>query len=155
MVTESAIAFARPVELWLGVTRGELSMKYLVSEIEGALLDAAVAQAEGLDYEIVPQKVWGDGSGITFVNATPACRVRLNYFEPSSHWAHGGPIIEREKISLAFTDMEGMIGDQVGIGLRWFSGCPRMRRSSIEGATPLVAAMRSFVAATFGDEVDL
>ena len=126
-------------------------MKYLVGELEGALLDAAVAQAEGLDYEIVPQKVWGDGSGITFVNATSACRVGLNYFEPSSQWAHGGPIIEKTLIEVApeqtqdrETIWRAKKHDEHGLFL-----------PGLTGATPLEAAMRCVVFRALGPTVDL
>ena len=126
-------------------------MKHKTEELKGVILDAAVASAKGLPFRLVRF-----GSAMDH-NQVERCVIDglEALFEPSSRWEQGGPIIEREQISLAFTDMEGMIGDQVGVGPRWFAGCPRMRRSSIEGDTPLVAAMRSFVAAIFGDEVDL
>jgi hypothetical protein len=43
-----------------------------VSELTGAELDYWVARVEGMDAEIVPQRVWGDGSGITIVSSAPS-----------------------------------------------------------------------------------
>ena len=119
-------------------------MKYETKELAGALLDAAVAKAEGMIFEVVDQKVWGDGSGITFVFASPACRVNHNYFEPSTSWAIGGPIIDRERIELLFSDI-----DQ-----KWTAITNRLRSESTD-STPLAAAMRAFVLAKCGAEVDL
>ena len=64
-------------------------------------------------------------------------------WEPSRYWGQGGPIIEREWIEL------GAYHDQ------WravFHG----EYDSIyqDGPTPLIAAMRCFVASRLGDEVD-
>jgi hypothetical protein len=61
-------------------------------------------------------------------------------YEPSARWAVGGPIIEREKIATAWHIT------------RWVAW-----RGVIEhpGPTPLIAAMRCFVAAKLGDDIDL
>ena len=126
-------------------------MIYKTSELTGALLDSAVAKAEGMIFEVLDQKTWGDGSGITFVSASPACRVYHKYFEPSTSWADGGPIIEREGIELwKWKDDDGTY---------WCShvGGRRIDTADKEslGDTPLVAAMRAFVTAKLGAEVDL
>jgi nuclear transport factor 2 (NTF2) superfamily protein len=54
-------------------------------------------------------------------------------FRPSTNWAHTGPIIERERISLDWDDDAGQWYAQVG-------------HSTECGPTPLVAAMRAYVA---------
>lgn len=58
----------------------------------------------------------------------------------STDWAQGGPIIEREKIATAWHLT------------RWVAW-----RGVIEhpGPTPLIAAMRAYVASKLGDEVDI
>ena len=59
----------------------------------------------------------------------------------STNWAQGGPIIEREEISLwteGYTAWEATSG-----------GCQEW------GSTPLIAAMRCYVASKLGDEVDV
>ena len=59
----------------------------------------------------------------------------------STDWAHGGPIIEREQIDIqCFPRKSG--------GVVW-------RTFHADGPTPLIAAMRCFVAIKLGDEVDV
>lgn len=69
-------------------------------------------------------------------------------FCPSTDWAHGGPIIERELIS--FTDPRG---DMQHPG-QW-AAYKRFIGTEMRGPTPLIAAMRCFVASRLGDEVDV
>ena len=65
-------------------------------------------------------------------------------FMPASDWCHGGPIIERERIVLA----------PAGDGWR-AAKFDRVEASPWRGATPLIAAVRAYVASKFGDEVEL
>jgi hypothetical protein len=68
-------------------------------------------------------------------------------FEPSENWADGGPIIEREKIGLKYT---GAAMEFVA----WVNG----ELSTVHdhyGPTPLIAAMRCYVASKLGDEIEL
>lgn len=58
----------------------------------------------------------------------------------STDWAQGGPIIEREKIALYLNGEDGWTGED-----GW-------KRAT--GFTPLVAAMRCYVARKLGDEVE-
>ena len=114
-----------------------------VSELQGALLDAAVAKA--LNY------AWSEHRG------QDAHRIELREdsiggkqywirnvaFQPSSRWEFGGPIIEREGISVAF-------GGANALWQAWRSR-PRIEHDHIEwGPTPLIAAMRAFVASKLG-----
>jgi hypothetical protein len=64
-------------------------------------------------------------------------------FNPSTDWAQGGPIIERELINL-FHRVEGA----------WFAD---NTRADVEthGPTPLIAAMRCYVASKLGDDVEI
>lgn len=119
-------------------------MKHATAELTGALLDAAVAKAEGLEFEIVPQKVWGDGSGITIVNAAPACYVggMRGYFEPSTDWSVGGPLLERHWQAIRI-ELECMLGEA------W----PRSIQMVSPNTLPLF--MRALVAAKLGPEVEL
>ena len=72
----------------------------------------------------------------------------------SSDWAQGGPIIEREGIAVTCTPEEWCAysnGGEHPIGLtrkRLFRWIGRQ-----VGPTPLIAAMRCFVASRLGDEV--
>lgn len=61
------------------------------------------------------------------------------------NWAQGGPIIEREQITVEY---QGWGGEDQWIGYI-------RHDEEIAGPTPLVAAMRCFVASKLGDEVDV
>lgn len=103
-------------------------MKHKVSELEGALLDAFVEKAEGIFSErTTPQNV-------------------LAY---SNEWELGGPIIEREHIRL---DWNSRFGWFAYPGIDMPIDClPTMDPA----ASPLIAAMRAYVASKFGEEVEL
>jgi len=62
--------------------------------------------------------------------------------EYSTDWAQGGPIIERERIDVLYEH-----------DLRWIA----VPQKGIEsyGPTPLIAAMRCYVASKLGDEVEI
>lgn len=64
----------------------------------------------------------------------------LKDFRPSSKWAHGGPIIERERIEMRPESN----GQWLGIA---------MVGSEAYGSTALIAAMRAYVASKFGSEL--
>ena len=64
-----------------------------------------------------------------------------DWWEPSTNWAQGGPIIEREKISIEWTGEDWMTY------IRHDEEC--------FGPTPLIAAMRCFVASKMGDNIDI
>ena len=61
---------------------------------------------------------------------------------PSTDWAQGGPIIERGKIT-----WDGMAA-RIFLSERNCSVC-------VYGPTPLIAAMRCYVASKLGDEVEI
>jgi hypothetical protein len=71
------------------------------------------------------------------------------WYEPSSNWAQGGRIVERSKIGLwAYTlDEEG--NENPGWYAETFEGFVA------DGPTPLIAAMRCYVASKLGEEVEL
>ena len=111
-------------------------MKHKVSELEGALLDAAVAKAEG--YELDSD---GDNRTVRDNGGAPS------RWRPSTDWTQGGPIIERERIATYpplcvgdYDEWEATVGGKM-VGER--------------GPTPLIAAMRAYVASKFGEEVEL
>jgi hypothetical protein len=66
-------------------------------------------------------------------------------FKPSTDWAFGGPIIEREGINIIQSGswLAEMDADHSGAVI------------SAEGPTPLIAAMRCYVASVLGDTVDI
>jgi hypothetical protein len=141
-------------------------MKYKTSELTSELLDAAVATALGMKTGIrnastrVPIFKTYQTGGLDCGPSESDCG---DVFEPSRLWGHGGPIIERERIALEFygaywgampKDVTGCeVPDLDAKKHKQMSGgwCPVMAT----GDSPLVAAMRAFVLARMGDEVDL
>lgn len=130
-------------------------MKHKVSELEGALLDAAVAKALG-------------HRDLQLKNGEWRSRTEDGELSPivafSEDWAVGGPILEREEISTYFQCDWWVAGYRIHAeNGRYYSEETGSDAASIEfyGATgastdaPLVAAMRALVASRFGDEVDL
>lgn len=73
-------------------------------------------------------------------------------FSPSTNWAQGGPIIEREGISVSHCK-HGV----EGVDAWWATGGPTGEEETLGlfGPTPLIAAMRCFVASKLGDEVEV
>lgn len=145
-------------------------MKIKTSELTDAALDWAVAKCEG--YEL--RKVSGKGASqfdgyyiplqhgghSEVILNSPATRRELascdgnpffasqRYWSPSTNWAQGGPVIERKKITLSFNhdfqiweaNIVNKAGDDFFVG---------------HGPTPLIAAMRCYVASELGDEIDI
>jgi hypothetical protein len=115
------------------------------SELTGAALDWAVAKCEG--YEIVRMR----GNEITFLDRTEDGALSEKHINYSTDWSQGGPIIEREIISVSH--------DTAGQTIEWAAWTPAPIRDEAEafgyGPTPLIAAMRCYVASKLGDEVEI
>jgi hypothetical protein len=105
-----------------------------VASLEGAALDWAVAKC-------LPD----DTVRIYFEEETGEKLFLDDWevpeFSPSTDWAQGGPIIEREKMTLEWTGEDWMA--YIRHDEEYF------------GPTPLIAAMRCFVASKLGEEVEL
>lgn len=116
-----------------------------VSELSGADLDCCVARAENLREAQVSDT--GNGEG-------PCCYYKSKehgafpwqQFSPSRDWSQGGPIIERERINVVAKSNPDMGGNN------WIASVVRPLHHGY-GATPLIAAMRAYVASKFGPEV--
>jgi len=67
----------------------------------------------------------------------------LREYSPPTNWSQGGPIIERENIEIFIRDE------------KWFAYSSNSTPEDFYGETPLVAAMRCYVASVLGDEVDV
>lgn len=118
-----------------------------VNSLSGELLDYWVARAEA---ESIPDEMERSPSGdISLVRmglhgeSWAALWRHPNFrFRPSSDWAQGGPIIERERIRLVPGADEWVADHMSDAGT--FIGVD---------AASLVAAMRAYVASQFGGEV--
>ena len=109
------------------------------TELTGAALDWAVAKCWG-EVALVNGAPWLVTGGLRYVQQRP--------FNPSTNWAQGGPIIERELINVIY-----MQGSQHWMSTLFQPTLDTTPRSA--GPTPLIAAMRCYVASKLGDEVDV
>lgn len=112
-------------------------MKIKTSELTGPALNWAVAQCEFVGpppFVIWDGRVWEPNESYLY--------------NPVEDWAQGGPIIERERISIR-PDVSTpnfrafVIRPPEGMSHRYI------------GPTPLIAAMRCYVASKLGDEVEV
>jgi hypothetical protein len=104
------------------------------SELTGAALDWAVCEATGMFKAYTQFR-----SGKNFLKVYGVARNK--HLHPSTDWTQGGPIIERERINLE--PFKNINGEQWSADGEW------------DSPTPLVAAMRCYVASKLGDEVDV
>ena len=125
-------------------------MKIKTNKLVGAALDWTVAKCEGL--KLYRNALLGgqikEGWWVSGYYMDPNNWIPLNLLNFSTDWAQGGPIIEREKIQLlpSITKCEQP----------WHSSNPANDYVSHQyGPTPLIAAMRCYVASKLGDEVDV
>ncbi len=70
-------------------------------------------------------------------------------YTPSTDWAQGGPIIEREGMSLHKEDVHEWRA------VMWWDDENSAAEIQMTGPTPLIAAMRCFVASKLGDDVEI
>ncbi|HIC7208561.1 phage protein NinX family protein [Burkholderia stabilis] len=130
-----------------------------VSKLGGALLDYWVARADGFLGGTVSEAVDafnGEREPCVFTTSNGTLRVAKEEsvvdWSPSTDWAQTGPIIERARIDLSappnmdapdeYVDWAASVDDpKVAYTAQYF------------GETPLIAAMRAYVASKFGDEV--
>lgn len=75
---------------------------------------------------------------------------RASWFYPSTVWDHGGPIIDREGISLMRLTIASPHEWSANFDIWWNSG---EQDNPHTGPTPLIAAMRAFVTSKYGEEV--
>jgi hypothetical protein len=115
------------------------------SELTGAALDWAVAKCEGRFDVAEDADYWKEDGAWWFIQ-TREEKVSSEKFNTSTNWAQGGLIIEREKINVSLsTTAPWMAWFYDGVEMVWLT----------DGATPLVAAMRCYVASKLGDEVEI
>jgi hypothetical protein len=119
------------------------------SELTGIALDWAVAKCEG------GAGLWYDGIATYWITLDGKDRALskgwAQSYTPSTNWTQGGPIIEREGICLADA-----------AGRYWVAGLLHedkeydgFKRAEEQGPTPLIAAMRCYVASKLGDDVEI
>ena len=123
-----------------------------VSELIGAQLDYWVARAEGVPAIDLYIREIQRSSPPAFHCVRSMQSGLLQMLDYSTNWAAAGPIIEREMICLDAGD--GMFG-KPKTWAAWLSADAPVRAvDEITGPTPLIAAMRCYVASKFGPLVE-
>jgi hypothetical protein len=117
-------------------------MKIKTSELAAAALDWAVCKA---------------GGGAKDVRNFIAAYADYGMYHYSTDWAHGGPIIEMEGIELLcnLTTTEAARFEDSHADWQAFYRSDRTTAGRQYATTPLIAAMRCYVASKLGDEVDI
>ena len=113
-------------------------MKIKTADLIGPALDWAVAKCD--------QQQWSDEDALLWVQDDEY------QYNPSTDWSQGGPIIEREELGLkrnapCSQGREWEASPSItakGAGGKWGYG-----------PTPLIAAMRCYVASKLGNEVEV
>ena len=107
--------------------------------LNGPKLDWAVAKALNIEVLVFAGR---------YVVLKPEGQVySCEVFAPSTNWAQGGPITEREGIYIW--------PDATNTGYLAFTRAAGKLQHRCAGPTPLVAAMRCFVAMKLGEEVEI
>ena len=131
-------------------------MKIKTSDLTGVPLGVAVLMAEGtLNQKIkmlsgVATRRYSYAKGIYSKHSSLASATHIfdtengSYFCPSDKWEQGGPIIEREKIDVVCQEHH--------LENPWWAARHEFNGS---GPTPLIAAMRCYVALKLGDEIEI
>ena len=119
------------------------------SELQGVALDWAVAKCEFVGAP--PLRIV---SGLIYT-------VEGDNWNPSTDWAQGGLIIEREKIGVWWAT-PCVDDDGVEYGNHWYAemGCTddnadQPYKGGATGPTPLITAMRIYVYSKLGDDIEL
>jgi hypothetical protein len=119
----------------------------------GSDLDWAVEHAQTLAWEAYDAALFADKP-----LPTRPCEWVRNQghdgwddpYSPSTNWAQGGPIIDSERIS--FHQYENC---PPSIAVVAYQGNDAEWKHKQFGTTPLIAAMRCYVASKLGDDVDI
>jgi hypothetical protein len=111
-------------------------MKVKTSEAKEQVLGCLVAKCEGLEIYFE--------DGLVCLVGQPF-DTYWKYWNPTTDWAQGGPIIGQEKISVWARDNEWAAESFV----------PNQQGFECVGPTPLIAAMRCYVTSQLGEEVEV
>ena len=119
-------------------------MRVKTATMEGAQLDWAVAKAQGADFHHV--------GGELCILWTEKFDVPLEDYTPSTDWVMGGPIIEWGGIDVRRYEWEGPSMKVLSWSAQFYgTEAPCFQT----GPTPLIAAMRCYVASKFGETLDI
>jgi hypothetical protein len=125
-------------------------MKLKTTELQGPALDWAVARCLGGSVRLHTYR--GEPADQVLVIDWMHDWQELSEFSPSTDWAQGGPIIEREGVGIE------LWGEKNWFATRVKDLGPAVKDITIYetfGPTPLIAAMRCYVASQLGEEVEV
>lgn len=114
------------------------------SELTGAALAGLVAKCEGVAVTYDRHNRWYETTDPRYAEPND-----LTVYDPTIYWEQGGPIIERE--GLCLTPREYGWDAYVHANLFKEDGSDFFQM----GPTPLIAAMRCYVASKLGDDIEL
>lgn len=123
-------------------------MKVRVENLSEIALDWAVAKCEGWEWEGTSIL----GPDVISHPDIEGCEL-LSRLSFSTSWAEGGPIIEREQIGLEIHEQGDTRASFYRMRLTFDGSCKHYHHQ--HGPTPLIAAMRTYVASKLGDEVEI
>lgn len=112
-------------------------MKIETSKAADTVLDYLVAKCQGLDASQIK------ANGPVHLFRTIGCDPTP--YQPSSNWLQGGPIIEQEGISI----------ERFKSTTKWSAFKFDSGDCEVAAETPLIAAMRCYVASTLGEEIEV
>ena len=110
-------------------------MKIKTSELTGAALDWAVGYIVGV--------IGGNDLDVGF--------ILEGGYTPSTDWAQGGPLVERERMDIECWDFHSMPWK----ASMWWDDENSSGDIQMYGPTPLIAAMRCYVASKLGDTIEI
>lgn len=120
-------------------------MKVKTNMLIDAALDWAVCAAEGqLAHLTIDHNL-----------THPLVISGVQSYGPSFIWSQGGPIIERELHSLFKWNQLNPTAPEMWYGVHNRKQDDGVHALNYDGPTPLIAAMRCYVASKLGDEVDV
>jgi len=124
------------------------------SELTGIALDYAVAICEGMS-NLRKNPHQFDGGLI--MDCPSGVVMYLTQHSPSTEWAQGGLIIEREGIQIFVSDYDVDLPPPLirGWGAKSLIAELACNDDSVYGETALIAAMRCYVASKLGDDVEI
>ena len=124
-------------------------MKIKTQDLTGIQLDWAVAKClNWKDYN-------EDGVPYIELDSSHMSR-RFGPYKPSTNWEQAGSIIEQVKITISPNDDKNSMKQKLWVAYRIVTLFEDGFDHEYQyGPTPLIAAMRCFVASRIGDEVDI
>lgn len=129
-------------------------MKIKTSELIDHALDWAVAEAQGIS-RVTEAGFYTEYANPNVTGAKPVLLPFPRCYSPSTRWAQGGPIIEREIGNLWKHNKLDPSEPDVWTAAAYCKAPDGTMLYYEDGPTPLIAAMRCFVSSKLGDEVEV